>query len=89
MSEVSTVPDREALAELAMNDQFRAQRIIEMARIIEEVSDDLPVDSEPRRLRACAQVIYEAADLMIDNLERIEVALRKGGRALGRNEAAK
>lgn len=71
-----------AVIDLAMDDQARAQRIIEMARIIEETADDLPPDSEPSRMRACAQVIYEAAELIISNLERIEGTMKRHAQGL-------
>jgi len=72
----------DAIVDLAMDDQARAQRIIEMARIIEETADDLPPDSEPSRMRACAQVIYEAAELIISNLECVEVTMRQRAQRL-------
>lgn len=76
MAETSKRLDALSLVDLAMDDQARVQRIIEMARIIEEVSDDLPPDTESSRLRVCAQVIYETADRVIADLERMEVSIR-------------
>lgn len=77
MVEPSQNLDAEAIVTLAMDDQAKAQRIIEMARIIEETTDDLPPDCEPSRMRTCAQVIYETANLIISNLECLEVTMRR------------
>ncbi|MEE4452885.1 hypothetical protein [Novosphingobium resinovorum] len=77
MAETAKILAATSIVNIAMGDQAKAQRIIEMARIIEEVSDDLPPDCESSRLRACAQVIYESAEALIANLERIEAAIGK------------
>lgn len=62
------------IQKLALDVQSRFTRVFEMARLIDRESDDLPVDCEPSRIRICAEVIREAAELAAAEAEGIEAA---------------
>ncbi|WP_260928189.1 hypothetical protein [Novosphingobium sp. 9] len=76
-----------SIAEFAIEAQSRCTRIIEMSRVIDEVSEDLPPDCEAARVRICSEVIDETAEAMRDQLEAVERTCNDIRRAL-QSEAA-
>jgi hypothetical protein len=72
---IATLMERnEAAWDIAMDMQGRFSPMVEMARLIERESDDLCAESEAARIRICAEVIMEAAEVARTEAERIEVA---------------
>lgn len=72
----SNLTAREHIAaanELVQEAQSRLHRIIEMARVVRAEADFLPADCEPHRVRVCAEVIQEAAEMAQGDVERIEI----------------
>lgn len=61
---------------LILEVQARLSRIVEMARIVQGESEHLTPDSEPRRFRACAEVIHEAAEMAVEEVDRVDLAFK-------------
>lgn len=85
---MTAVELNELNGKLAMEVQSLCRRMMEMARVIEEAADTLPVDTEFKRIMVCAQVISETAEVVDDEIERVERSTFTIGEALKKVQAS-